>query len=117
MGHLGLLAGLFRERDGAEETIGIVTRAGGEEELIGRSVGGSTLTELNGPELVYLDRLASGIAKRPQEVTRLGIECVDSPPGGVVADEDSVAHWAEVSGGLCDAPGRMEGAMDRKVFD
>src|SRR5271168_4608672 len=45
MGHLGLLAGLFRERDSAEETIGIVTRAGGEEELIGRSVGGSTLTD------------------------------------------------------------------------
>jgi hypothetical protein len=104
MGHLGLLAGLFREPDGAEETIGIVTRAGGEEELIGRSVGSSTLAELNGPELVYLDRLATGVAKRPQELTRLWIEGVYPASGGVAADEDRVAHRAEVSGGLRDAP-------------
>ena len=104
MGHLGLLAGLFRERDGAEETVGIVTRTGGEEELIGRSVGSSTLAELNGPELVYLDRLATGVAKRPQELTRLWIEGVYPASGGIVADEDRVAHRAEVSGGLRDAP-------------
>ena len=86
MGHLGLLAGLFRERYGAEETIGIVTRAGGEEELIGRSVGGSTLTELNGPKLVYLDWSAFVIAKRPQELARLGIEGVNPAVGGIVAN-------------------------------
>lgn len=60
-----LEAGLFRERDGAEETVGIVTRTGGEEDLIGRSVGSSTLPEMNGPYLVYLDGMASDISKRP----------------------------------------------------
>ena len=56
---------LFPERDRAKETIGIVTRTGGEEELVGRSVGCSTLPELNGPKLIYLDWLAIGIEKRP----------------------------------------------------
>ena len=104
MGHLGLLAGLFRERDGAEETVGIVARAGGEEELIGGSVRSSTLAELNGPELVYFDRLATGVAKRPQELTRPWIEGVYPASGGIVADEDRLAHRAEVRGGLRDAP-------------
>jgi hypothetical protein len=67
------LAGLLRERDGAEETVGIVTRTGSEEELIGRSVGRGALPELNGPYLVYLDGMASSVSKRPQECARLGI--------------------------------------------
>src|ERR1700756_873351 len=66
----GWLSGLLRERDGAEETVGIVTRTGGKEELIGRSVGSSTLPELNGPYVVYLDGLASGISKRPPGIPR-----------------------------------------------
>ena len=101
----GLETGLLRRGDGAKETVSIVSRTAGEEELIGRSVGGGTLAELNGPELVYLDGLASGVAKRPQELARVGIEGVDSTPRGIVADEDRVAHWAEVGGSLCDAPG------------
>src|SRR5258708_37109265 len=112
MGHLGLLAGLFRERDGAEETIGIVTGAGGEEELIGRSVGSSTLAELHGPNSVYLDWLPAGITKRPEELTCLRVKCVNPAPGDVVADEDRVAHRAEVSGGLRDAPWGRNGAID-----
>ena len=48
-------AGLLRERDGAEETVDIVIRTGGKEELIDRSVCDSPLTELNGPDIVDLD--------------------------------------------------------------
>lgn len=112
-----LLAGLLCDRDGAEETVGIVTRAGGEEELIGRSVGRCTLSELNSPYLVYLDGLALGISKRPQEFPRLWIEGVDPTPGGVVTDENRVAHGAKFTGSLRNAPGRMKGAMDREMFD
>ena len=77
---------LFPERDRAKETIGIVARTGGEEELIERTVGSSTLPELNSPKLVYLDWSAFVIAKRPKELTRLGIEGVNPAMGGIVAD-------------------------------
>jgi hypothetical protein len=96
---------LFPECDRAKETIGIVTRTGGEEELVGRSVGSSTLPELNGPKLIDLDWLATGIEKRPQELACLGIEGVNPAAGGIVADENRVAHWAEISGSLGNAPG------------
>ena len=113
----GWLSGLLRERDGAEETVGIVTRTGSEEELIGRSVGSGALPELNGPYLVYLDGLASGISKRPQEFPGLWIEGIDPAPRGVVTDKNGIAQGAEVTGSLRNAPGRMKGAMDREVFD
>src|ERR1700759_4288603 len=101
----GWLSGLLRERDGAEETVSIVTRTGGKEELIGRSVGSGALPELNGPYLVYLYGMASSVSKRPQEFPGLWIEGVDPAPRGVVTDENRVAQGAEVTGSLRNAPG------------
>ena len=59
----------------------------------------------------------SSVSKRPQECAPLWIEGVDSAPGGVVTDENRVAHGAEFTGSLRNAPWRMKGAMDREVFD
>ena len=77
---------LLSERDYAKQTIGIVIRTGGKEELVGRSVGTTALPELKSPNSVYLDWLPASIAKRPEELTRLRIKCINPAPGDVVAN-------------------------------
>jgi hypothetical protein len=81
------LAGELRsERDHTKQTIGIVIRTRSKEELVGRSVGTTALPELKGPNSVYLDWLPASIAKRPEELTRLRIKCVNPASRDVVAN-------------------------------
>jgi len=56
--------GLFAEGDYAECAVTIIIVACGEEELIGVAVraSGAALAELDGPDVVDLDRLAAGVA-------------------------------------------------------
>src|ERR1700722_18418280 len=77
---------LRSERDHTEQTIGIVIRTRSKEELVGCSVGTAALPELKSPNSVYLDWLPAGIAKRPEELTRLRIKCVNPASRDVVAD-------------------------------
>lgn len=77
---------LLSERDYAKQTVGIVIRASSEKKLIRGSVGTAALSELKGPNPVYFDCLPTGIAKRPEELTRLGIEGVYPASRNVVAN-------------------------------
>ena len=74
------------------------------------------LAELQCPNLIDLDSFAIRVAKRTDELTRFRIERVDPASGSVVADQNRVAHRAEISGSQRDAPGRMERAIGREVF-
>jgi hypothetical protein len=100
---------LLPKRNYAKQTIGVVIRARCKEELVDRSVvtGGTTdlsMPELKGPNIVYLDWVATGVTKRPEELTRLWIKCVNPASGDVVANENRIAHWTEVRGSLGNAP-------------
>ena len=104
------------KRDHAEYAVRIIVRARCKEELVVCAVRAAILAELQCPNLIDLDSFAIRVAKRTDELTRFRIERVDPASGSVVADQNRVAHRAEISGSQRDAPGRMERAIGREVF-
>jgi hypothetical protein len=108
-------AGLLSERDDAENPVGITVWATGEEQLIVRAVRAAVLTELQRPNVIDLDGVATGVTKRPEKPARVRIESVHAASGDVVADQNGVTHGAEVGRGLSNAPGRVQRSMERVV--
>jgi len=104
------------KRDHAEYAVRIIVWAPSKEELVVCAVRTAILAELQCPNLIDLDSFAIRVAKRTEELTRFRIERVDPASGSVVADQNRVAHRAEISGSQRDAPGRMERAIGREVL-
>jgi len=111
-----IAAALVSKRDHAEYAVRIIVGARCKEELVVCAVRAAILAELQCPNLIDLDSFAIRVAKRTDELTRFRIERVDPASGSVVADQNRVAHRAEISGSQRDAPGRMERAIGREVF-
>src|SRR5258708_23427243 len=109
--------GLFAERDYAESSVAVIVVASGEEKLIGIAVcaGRAALAELNGPDVVDLDSLPAGVAKRAEECAALRIKRVDTAVGSIVGDEQCAAHRPEIGWGYRNTPRRMQRAAERKV--
>ena len=101
------------ERDDAENPVGVTIRSTGEEQLIVQAVRTAVLTELQRPNVVDLYGIATGVTKRPEKTTRLRIESIHTASGGVVADQDSVAHRAEIGRRLSNAPRRVQRSTER----
>src|SRR4030088_196836 len=97
------------EADHAEQTVEVVLRSGGVEELVGLAVGRSATTEFDSPELVDLDGLAHSIDYGSNEGAGRKGEAVDGTGVGVVADQQGVAERAEVRGGDGEPPRLVEG--------
>jgi len=95
------------EGDDAERTAAVVVVAGSKEKLIWVAVHASdaSLAELNSPDVVDLDGLASRVAERAEENACIRIKGVDSPLRIVVGDEKRVAHGPKVRRGQRDSPG------------
>src|SRR6266568_4169549 len=106
-----LAARLGFEGDPAKQAVGVVVRTSGKEELVVLATI-AVVAELDGPELVYDDRLAGGIAQGAEERAGAGIERVNAAVGNVVGDEQRVAEGAKISRGHRQAPGRMQRAGD-----
>src|SRR5262245_18771345 len=106
--------------DPAVEALGLVFRAGGEEEGVGGLVV-EAVAESDAPEAVDVDdsaaRSAQEALETPTDVGRMavavpvlaGLEGADAPVAEV-ADQELVAVAAEVVGRLGDAPGGVERA-------
>src|SRR5260221_10409478 len=109
--------GLFSEGDDAEGSVTIIVVASGEEELVGIAVcaGRAALAELNRPDVVDLDGLPAGVAKRAEECAALRIKRVDTAVRGVVGDQQRAAHRSEIGWGYRNTPRRMQRTAERKV--
>jgi len=83
--------------DYAEDAVAVVVRASGEEELIARAVGAAVLAELNGPDVVDLDVLASGVPKRAKKSARLRTSARHWPETGFeeIGARQSLSRLAE----------------------
>jgi hypothetical protein len=103
------------ERDDAENPVGITVRTTGKEELIFQAVRAAALTELQRPNVIDFDGVAIDVTKRAEKPARLRIESVHAASGDVVADQNGVAHRAEIGRGLSNAPGRVQRSMERVV--
>src|SRR5258708_29283247 len=105
------------KRDYPKCAVAVIVVACCEEELIGVAVRArrAALAELNGPDVVDLDGFASCVAQRTEERAAFRIKGVDAAAGGVVGDQERIAHWSEVGRSQSDAPGRMKRSMQRKL--
>src|SRR5690349_19549335 len=110
-----------RGRDHAEETIRVRVRPGSQKQKIVRSalrtsVGSSAvMPKGDAPKIVDLNGLSTRVTKRPQKRARC-IKDVYSSSRSVVADENRVAHLAEVRGSFRNAPRRVKRATDREML-
>src|SRR5947209_16009412 len=97
--------------DRAEQPVGLVIQAGGEEELVAvqpvGAVGG------DGPQAVLVNRLAVGAVDGGDELAAVDVVGVDGPVAEV-PDEDVAGQGAKAGGGDGHAPG---GAEPRPVLE
>ena len=94
--------------------IGIRTRR--KEELVRRSVGCGSLSELESPNVIDFDCLTAGIPESPQELASFGIEGVDLAFRRIVTDQDRIAHGTKVGWSQGNTPGGMKRSIHREVL-
>src|SRR5579863_5245094 len=99
----------------AEQAVGIIVWTRSEEKLVVRGARTAVEAELESPNFVDLYSLAARVAQRTEKRARRGIERIDPAPGNVVADQNRVAHWTEISGSLRETPWRMKRAVRGEV--
>ena len=87
---------LLLEINYAEKSVGIIVRAGSEEELVGGPIRSGSATELNSPDSVDADIFAIRICQRRDELAGYSVEGVDGAGGDVVGDEQRIAEWPEI---------------------
>src|SRR6202789_4327176 len=89
--------------------------AGGEEELILRTIGCRTAAELYSPEPTDGDHFAGWVCDRTQQFSGSQTVGVDRSSGRVVADQQGLAEGAEVRGRQCKPPRLVQRRSVRKV--
>src|SRR5215472_3683367 len=75
----------------------------------------AVMAELDAPDVIDFNCRSVGVTKRTDEVPR-SIERIHSPARRVVADQNRVAHGAEIRRSFSDAPWRVQRAVDREVL-
>lgn len=63
------------------------------------------MAELYGPNVVDVDWLAARVPQRTEKLIGAGIECIDLTASNIVADQNRIAHRAEISRSLSETPG------------
>jgi hypothetical protein len=98
-----------------EQAVGIIVWTRSEEKLVVRGARTAVEAELESLNFVDLYHLAARVARRSEKRARRRIERIDPTPGSVVADQNRVAHWTEISGSLRETPWRMKRAVRGEV--
>ena len=106
---------LRAESDNAECPVTVVVVTGSEKELISVAVGAPALAELNGPDIVNLNRYSTRVAERAEEGAGVRIKGVDASAGSIIGDEKCVAHGPKVGWCQRDTPRRMKRTLQFKV--
>src|ERR1035438_9157146 len=89
---------LFFELNPAKSASKVVSRTGGEEELVLGAAVGIASAELDAPELIDMDGFAVRVFDRPDKLPTLNVVAVDGAAICIVRDQQSVAERSEVLG-------------------